>query len=214
LARYVRARLHLLVGENAQALEQLEGAIDRENPQENALSLLAGLKLKAEDYGAAAELYELGARHDPGNPKWTQSLAAVYLRAGDDEKLREALTKLAAADADDFAIRKKLAQLAQAKADHDALARWAREALQIDVRDVELHIWRAEALSAQMQPARAAAEYEMAVMLAPERSDLRLALAQAQMQANQPKLAKATIEAWLEREPDNRQAQELLEKLP
>src|SRR5262249_45367803 len=50
LASYVRARLHLLVGENKQALERLEQGLDRAHPQENLLGLLAGLKLKAEDY--------------------------------------------------------------------------------------------------------------------------------------------------------------------
>ncbi|MBI3836811.1 MAG: tetratricopeptide repeat protein [Planctomycetia bacterium] len=62
LANYVRARLHLLVGENKEAIDRLEGALDRENPQENLLGLLAGLRLKAENYSAAAELYELGAK--------------------------------------------------------------------------------------------------------------------------------------------------------
>lgn len=214
LARYVRARLHLLVGENTQAMEQLEGAIDRDNPQENALSLLAGLKLKAEDYAAAAELYQLGAKRDPGNLKWVQSLAAVHLRAGDDEKLRDALVQLAEADADDFAIRKKLAQLARASGDTAAAARWTREALHIDVRDVEMHVWRAEALSAQALPADAAREYDMAVTLAPDRNDLRLALAQAYLAAAQPAQAKAAVKALLEREPDNGEVKELLEKLP
>jgi Tfp pilus assembly protein PilF len=214
LARYVRARLHLLVGENVEAMEQLEGAIDRDNPQGNAVSLLAGLKLKAEDYTAAADLYALGAKHDPGNLKWVQSLAAVYLRAGDNEKLRAALEQLAEADADDFAIRKKLAQLARASGDTSAAARWTREALHIDVRDVEMHVWRAEALMAQSQPGHAAREYDMAVELAPDRNDLRLALAQAYLQSAQTAQAKAAIKTLIEREPDNTAAKELLEKLP
>ncbi|MEX2112822.1 MAG: tetratricopeptide repeat protein [Pirellulales bacterium] len=214
LARYVRARLHLLVGENAQALEQLAGAIDRDNPQENALSLLAGLKLKAEDYAAAADLYELGAKHDPGNLKWVESLAAVYLRSGDDQKLAAALGQLAEADADDFAIRKKLAQLARAEGDTKAVTRWTREALHIDVRDVETHVWRAEALAAQELPVEAAGEYALAVELAPDQTELRLASAQMHIKAGQPEQAKATLKTLLEREPDHAQAKELLETLP
>ncbi len=214
LAQYVRARLHLLVGENAEALQRLTGAIDRENPQENALSLLAGLKLKAEDYAAAADLYELGARHDPGNIKWVKSLAAVYLRAGDDQKLAAALTQLAEVDADDFSIRKKLAQLARAEGDTEAVARWTREAVHIDTRDVDVHVWRAEALAAQQLHAEAAEAYEWAVELAPNQVELQLALAQMQFKAGQPERAKATLNELLEREPDHAQAKALLETLP
>jgi tetratricopeptide (TPR) repeat protein len=214
LAQYVRARLHLLVGENKEALERLTGAIDLENPQENALSLLAGLKLKSEDYAGAARLYELGAKNDPGNLKWVKSLAAVYLRSGDDEKLAAALEQLAEADADELSMRKKLAQLARAKGDAKAVARWTREALHIDVRDVQLHVWRAEALAAEGAPADAAAAYEMAMLADPQRTDLQLPLAQAQIKADRPQQAKETLAALLEREPKNTQAKELLETLP
>ena len=66
LANYVRARLHLLVGENREALARLERALDREHPQASLLGLLAGLKLKADDYTSAGELYALGASQHPG----------------------------------------------------------------------------------------------------------------------------------------------------
>ncbi len=91
LAQYVRARLHLVVGENQEALARLEKYLDRDAPQENLLALLAGLKLRAEDYSVAAELYELGAKHDPGAARWLKSLAAVYLKAKDTDKLRRRL---------------------------------------------------------------------------------------------------------------------------
>ncbi len=136
------------------------------------------------------------------------------MRSGDDDKLAAALEQLVAADADDFAMRKKLAQMARATGDTKAVARWTREALHIDVRDVELHVWRAEALAAEGAPADAAAEYEMAVLIDPERADLQLALAQAQIKADQPQQAKQTLTALLEREPKNTQAKELLETLP
>ena len=83
-----------------------------------------------------------------------------------------------------------------------------------DVRDVEMHVWRAEALLAQALPADAAREYDMAVTLAPDRNDLRLALAQAYLAAAQPAQAKAAVKALLERDPDNNEVKELLEKLP
>jgi tetratricopeptide (TPR) repeat protein len=213
LAHYVRARLHLLVGENTEALARLEGALDRERPQENLLGLLAGLKLKSGDFAAAAELYALGAKHDPHSAKWLKSLAAVYLQSGDDKKLAAVLEKLALADADDFPVRKKLAELALAAGDPAAAARWTREALHIDVRDAQVHAWRGEALVAGGAPAEAADEYAYAVRLEPDQSKLRLALAEAYLKAAQPAKAKAALEALLEREPENRAAAELLEKI-
>jgi predicted Zn-dependent protease len=214
LAHYVRARLHLLVGENREAIARLEGALDREHPQANVVGLLAGLKLKSEDYAAAAELYELGARHEPGNAKWTKSLAAVYLRSGDHKKLVPVLEQLAQTDADDFPIRKKLAQLALAAGDLAAVDRWTREALHIDVRDAEVHAWRGEALAGAGSPAAAAEEYAVAVELDPQQPKLRLALAQMYLKAQQPDRAKAAVTELLKRDPDNQAANELLEAIP
>ncbi|HEV3136897.1 MAG TPA: tetratricopeptide repeat protein [Pirellulales bacterium] len=212
LAHYVRARLHLLVGENKEALDRLEGAFDREHPQENLLGLLAGLRLKAENYPAAAELYELGATHDPANLKWLKSLAAVYLKSGDNERLGGVLTKLAAADADDLPVRKKLAHLALAQGDRAAAARWALDTLHIDVMDPDLHRWRAEALGAQ-SAAAAAEEYEVAVELDPDDVKSRFALAQMYVAASQPGPAKHALEELLKRDSKYPGAAELLESL-
>jgi cellulose synthase operon protein C len=213
LAHYVRARLHLLVGENKEALDRLEGALDRQHPQENLLGLLAGLRLKAEDYPAAAELYELGAKQDPTSAKWLKSLAAVYLKSGDDKRLGGVLTQLATADADDLPVRKKLAQLALAQGDSAAAARWALEALQIDVIDPDLHRWRAEALGAQSAWAGAAEEYAVAVELEPDEPKSRYALAQMYLKAGQPGPAKRALEELLKRDSKHPGAAELLESL-
>lgn len=212
LASYVRARLHLLVGENAEALKRLEGALDRQNPQENLLALLAGLKLKAEDYKSAAELYELGAQHEPNSLRWQKSLAAVYLKSGEDNKLAAVLARLADADADDLPVRKKLAELMLDK-DPPSAARWALDGLHIDVMDVELHKWRAKALSAQGAHAPAADEYAVAVELAPDELPLRMALAETCVKSGQPKRAKEVLEELLKLDADYPEAGKLLESL-
>jgi tetratricopeptide (TPR) repeat protein len=214
LAHYVRARLHLLVGENKEALQRLETALDRERPQENVLALLAGLKLKSEEFATAAELYELGARQDPGGVRWLKSLAAVYLKSSDDKKLTEVLTKLAEIDADDFAIRKKLAQLAIVAEDYPAAGRWSLEALRIDVRDVEVHAWRGEALMEQGSAAAAAQEYAVAVELEPDEPKWRLVLAQAYLKASDDQKAKTVLQELLKQEEDYPGARELLESIP
>ncbi len=213
LAQYVRARLHLLVGENQEALVRLEGALDREHPQENVLALLAGLKLKSEDFPAAAELYELGAKHNPHSPKWLKSLAAVYLKSGDEKKLTDVLTQLAATDPDDLPVRRKLTQLALAAEDLPAAERWSLEALHINVVDDGLHQWRAEALGGQGKAGAAAEEYARAVELNPEELKLRLALAKMYVKDNQPAKAKAALDELLKQDPKFPDARELLESL-
>ncbi len=212
LASYVRARLHLVVGETAEAIKRLEDGLDRKNPQENLLALLAALKLKAEDYQAATELYELGAASDPTSVKWLKSLAAVYLRSG-DKRLAGVLEKIAQHDADDDAVRKKLARLALDAGDHAAAARWALEAMRINVMDGELHQWRAEALAADKNPVAAAEEYATAIELEPDDARLRIALAQTYEAAGRRADARAALEALLAREPGHEEATELLEKL-
>ena len=52
------------------------------------LSLMAGLKLKAEKYDEAAELYAQGERSDPANPQWTAGRAKVYLAVGTEAESR------------------------------------------------------------------------------------------------------------------------------
>ncbi len=212
LASYVRARLHLVVGETAEAIKRLEDGLDRKQPQENLLALLAGLKLKAEDYPAATELYELGAASDPTNLKWQKSLAAVYLRSG-DKRLAGVLERIATDDADDAAVRKKLARLALDRDDYTAAARWALDALRINVMDGELHQWRAEALAGTKQPAAAAEEYATAVELEPDDAALRIALAETYEAAGQRDKARAALEALLAREPGHEEATRLMETL-
>ncbi len=208
------ARVRLVVGENDAALKLLEDALDRDAPQENLLNLLAGLKLKAEQYDEAAALYQLGGKREPANSQWIKSLARVYLTSGNDEKLRELLPKLADLDADDVVVRKKLAELAVAAKDHAAAIRWAREAIHIDVMDAEVHRMLAEAEVLSGKHAAAAEEYEVAVKLQPDEPDLRLALARAYIDAKQPAAARKALNALLEKSPDHAEAKKLLEGLP
>ena len=213
LANYVKARVHMVVGENKEALALLEAALDPADPQENLLGLLAGLRLKAEDYAQAARLYELGQKNSPSDLKWTKSLAAVYLKSMNQQKLAEQLAKLADEDGDDLTVRRKLTELAIAAKDYPATARWATEALQIDVLDAALHRMLAEALIGQGKPADAAFEYETAVELIPDSGSLRYALADAYLQAKDTERAKAALKTLLEKEPDYPGAKALLEGL-
>ncbi len=213
LAHYVRARLHLLVGENKEALARLEKFLNRDEPQENLLALLAGLKLRAEDYDAAADLYELGARHDPGGTRWLKALAAVYLKSNHVEKLRPVLIQLAAADPDDLPLRKKLAQLAVAREDWPSADRWTAEALHIQVMDGDVHAWRGAALAGQNNSADAAREYRVAVELSPDELPLQMDLARALVASDQRAEAKTVLAELIKRRADHPGAQDLLDSL-
>ena len=213
LAAYVRARLHLLVGENDEAVKLMEQSLDPAAPQENLLGLLAGLRLKSENYAEAMRLYELGAKQAPDNLKWTKSLAAVYLKSGDKKKLAQALERLAEYDAEDLTIRKKLAELALANKDYTAAEKWSKDGIHIDVMDADLHRMRAEAALGRRDPAAAVAEYEVAVKLQPDQSHLRFGLAQAYIDTGKKEAARESLRELERRDPKYPGVEELLESL-
>jgi len=144
-ASYVVARLHLLVGDEDQALEALNAALDEAAPDEKLVTLLAGLQIKAQKYDEAERLYLLASEHDPQNNVWRKALARVYLLSGNDAQLAKVLADLAERDSDDFTVRKKLAQLALAAKEYPAALQWAKQAIQIDVLDADVHWMLAQA---------------------------------------------------------------------
>jgi tetratricopeptide (TPR) repeat protein len=213
LASYVLARIHLLVGDTEPAIDLLETALDEDEPDENVVSLLAALKLKAEEYDEAARLYGLAARHNPHDSKWLKALARVHLTASEDDKLAAVLVKLAEQDADEFTFRKKLAQMAIDSKDYPTAVRWATEALQIDVMDAELFGMLGQAHLASDKPQQAVEAYETALRIDGRDADMRLALAKAHIAAKQPDQARQTLDELLKRDPDNGDARQLLETL-
>ena len=219
LAAYVLARLALAAGERERAVGLLEESLDREQPQDEALSLLAALKIKDDKPAEAAELYELAGLRQPHELKWPKLLARLYLAQGDerdaagDATLAAVLERLATAEPDDFIVRKKLAQLTLARDDFAATARWAEQANQIDVMDAEVHRLWADALARQDEPMAAAGEYEAVLRIGGADPEVRLALARAYQAAHQPAKAQAALTELLKRSPDHAEAKQLLEQL-
>ena len=164
-ANYVRARLHLVVGEESEAVARLDDSLDREKPDAAALTLLASLKFKLGEAAAAEELYALGHKKFPHDPKWGKALAKIYLVTKNEPKLAESLESLARADADDLVVRKKLAAMALDREDYAQARHWATEAIYCDVLDATAHRVLAEAFMKLEKPAEAMAEYETLVKL-------------------------------------------------
>jgi cellulose synthase operon protein C len=212
LAAYVQARLQMIVGENEAALKLLEESLDEAAPQPNLLGLLAGIRLKAEDYGEAARLYELGAKHSPGDDKWIKSLAQVYLKTKDNENLTKVLEQLVAVDFEEYSTRKKLAQLYLEAKNFEQAARYATEGIQIDVMDTDLHRTLAEASTQLGRHHEAVFEYETLALLDSSDVTIKLSLAKACVQAGRNADAKKALDEVLKTEPDNKEARELMEK--
>jgi len=218
LATYVVARLRIADKRSEEAVALLEGCLlqdgqIRDDPHPSALNLLAALKLKAEHYGEAAELYATGQRLDPVNLKWTRALARVYLLSNNDERLAAALRQIAEADADDLATRKKLAEMAIRREDYDKAAAWANQAVCIDVMDADSHRAFAEALIGSHTFAEAIEEFEVAIELDPANPYLRYALADAQIEAGERANAADTLKELLELAPDYPGAELMLQNL-
>lgn len=213
LGSYVRARLHLVVGEDRQALAALEQGLDQSAPDPRLLGLLAALKLKARAFDEADVLYQLGAQRWPHDPAWQKRLAKLYLEAGRNDRLAETLATLAELDAEDFTIRKKLVQLALSRGDAADAVRWSQRALEINVLDSTLHRMYAQALAAQGQHDAASREWATLVELAPDDLDARCDLAQAYRQAGRLDEARAACQQILDEDPTHARAAELLREL-
>jgi tetratricopeptide (TPR) repeat protein len=171
------------------------------------------MKLKAEKYDEAAELYALGERFDPANPQWPAGRAKVYLAADQKQNLARALVRFAQIETDDLPSRKKLAELALERRDAAEARRWATEALEIQVEDADAHRLLAAALVDLNELDRAIEEFEAAIELNPAHLQQRFALADALLQAKQPAKAKKVLEELLRRDPKYPGADALLESL-
>ncbi|RUL81329.1 tetratricopeptide repeat protein [Tautonia sociabilis] len=168
LASYVMARVMMLIGDEAKALELLTPALDEERPNERVVDLLAELTMKAGDLEEAARLYELARRDDPLNSKWLAGLARVHLRLGDEAAFLGDLAQLAENDSDDLAVRKVLAERHLARGEFEEAARWAKDCLHIDVNDPKAHVVLGDALMGLDRPGEAVREFEVALGLEPE----------------------------------------------
>jgi predicted Zn-dependent protease len=215
LASYVKARLLLSIGDDeSTALAILEPALDRKQPNERVIDLLAELEMKAGELDEAEKLYELARKDDPFHTKWIAGLTRVHLRQKKTAQLLNDLAMIAANDADDIAVRKVLAERHLAAGDAAAAEKWANECLYIDVYDPTVHVLLADAQAAGKKFPQAIEEYQTALELKAKRpNDLKVKLAQAQLESGRRDAAKATIDGVLKADPEHPEAKQLLQKI-
>jgi Flp pilus assembly protein TadD len=214
LAAYVLARVQLSIGDTEAALALLEAAHDSDSPNKELLTLLAALKLKAEDWPAAEALYQLREAKFPGDDVATKALARIYLLQKDNGKLLPVLKRWSELDPDNIAVRKKLAQLALDSAAFADAAAAATSAIHLDVQDAPAHALLAAALAGQDKLAEAAEEYQVALRIESRQADWQAALAAALIQLDKPDKARKAIDALRDLDPNHPQLKTLTESLP
>jgi Flp pilus assembly protein TadD len=213
LAAYVLARLAIRAGKVKEAEAMLARCLRCERPDLRALNLLASLKLKDEAYAEAERLYEQGARLQPHDARWLRPLAVIYARSKEQQKLLDALTRLAGMDSENLTARKELARMALQKRDYALAGQWANQGLEIDVSDGELHSIIAEAAGERHNQQEAIEEYQIAVEFSPTDSRPRLGLADAFVQAGKTPEARRVLREFLKLVPDQPAAKLMLESL-
>lgn len=214
LASYVKARLLLSIGEEEEALDVLEPALDPAKPNERVIDLLAELQMKAGKLDEAERLYEMARKDDPVHTKWIAGLARVHLRQKNNDKFLTDLSLIADNDADDIDVRKVLAER-HLEAGHAAEAeKWANECLYITVYEPVYHVLLADALLGQKKYTGALEEYQTALELkAKKPNDLKVKMARAQLGLGKKDEAKATLDGVLKEDPDHPEGKALQKEL-
>ena len=85
-ASFVLSRLAHQAGDDKQALDLLESALDRADPDVEVLQALAKIYYDASQFGKAAEVCELGRKAEPYNTDWLNQLARIYAQTNDKDK--------------------------------------------------------------------------------------------------------------------------------
>ncbi|MHB1423752.1 MAG: tetratricopeptide repeat protein [Gemmataceae bacterium] len=154
-ALYVLARLERLAGNVRRERSLLEDALNRDDPDPRIVSALGNIYYDASEFDKAAEMFDLGRKAEPFEPKWLMELARVYAQKDDKAKLIGVLKELVPADPDDLAQRLRLARLLLESGDAAESEKYARQAMEIDVRGKKGQELLLKSLEAQKKDAEA-----------------------------------------------------------
>lgn len=212
-ASYVLARLQLLAGDQASAVELLAATHDAGKANADSLALAADLALQAGDISAAEKLLLHGEQAFPRWAPWRKQLARVYLQKNAAEPLQRTLEILATDDPDNILLRKKLAQIYLAAGDFPHALVAAREAIRLNVSDPLAQAQLGLAHSGLSQHEFAAESLQAALDLGAENTTWRLALVRAWLATGKVAQAKQAAEPLRRAEPDDDQQKTEIEQL-
>ena len=214
VAVMVLAQSALADDDRPAAIELLDKALKRDKPDLALLKSLLELQQAAENWSAVTRLAELGQQRWPGQPEWWKATAAAALEAGDLVRLKAALLALVPLEPDNPTIRLKLAELELDAGNAREAQTWARDSLLIDVLNADVHRILAETAARLDDRKRAILEYETALELKPGMADWSLALARLHVADGQPERARPLLTELLKADPQQAEAQRLLDQLP
>jgi tetratricopeptide (TPR) repeat protein len=143
-ALYVVAMLEKRAQNDKKAMELLEKALNKDDPEPLVAKALGKIYYDAMEYDKAANALELGRKADPFDKDWLVELARVYARKDDRDKQIEILKELVPLDADDLDRRIRLAGMLNAAGKPAEGEKYAREALNIDVmkKEAREHLYK------------------------------------------------------------------------
>jgi tetratricopeptide (TPR) repeat protein len=147
-ALYVLSELAKLAGDEKEERARLESVEDKAS-EPRVLRALGKLYYDAEEFGKAAEMFELGRKAQPYENEWLKQLARVYAQSGDKKKLIAVLEELVPGDPDEFDERVRLSRLLLEENRPAEAERYARAALEIDVLSEDARDLLVKALEAQ-----------------------------------------------------------------
>lgn len=206
---YVLARFARLVGDDDEALTLLRPALDAEQTDSDALSLLADLAMAGDDQETAERCFAKGRKAFPADDRWLKGLARIYLTTQDDKQLAPILAELSVKDVDNANMRKKLAQLAIAAKDYAAGLRWATEAMHLNLRDATAHALRGGAALNLEKYELAERELRFAISLDGGQPAWRANLVRTLLKAKNPNEAKKALAELEKSAPEFAELEEL-----
>lgn len=211
-ARQLQAQVYLRMGQPAKAVASLSSLIDSPRATPQILALAAQAQLMNGNPAAADQLYTQLAMLKPADPRLRTILATVSLGKADNELVYDTLQEISSEDkgiSADMAIVS--ARLRAGKLDEALNAINIIERKQAD-KPMASNL-RAQVLAQKGDLAAARKSFEQALGKDANFTPAVLGLAALDMRDRKPDLAKARLEDFVKRQPNNTQALVALSEL-
>ena len=126
---YYRAKVHLLEGKTADALDQLQAALERDPQNEEVLFALGSLLEKEGRAAEATELYRKQLDQMPDNLRLRDHLVSLYLQAEDWDRAEQENAELASLGYDPATVERNRGVIAMGRQNYQDAIRAFEQAL-------------------------------------------------------------------------------------